>query len=631
MCGIAACVDFEGRGRAFPWALPMLRHRGPDANGNFSSCDGNVSLEHCRLAVIDPTNADANQPFPQDMARWVMIYNGEVFNFRELATELLAAGVHLHTNSDTEVVLQYYLKHGSQAFTRFRGMFALVIWDRATSTLIAARDPLGVKPLYYSVRDGVFLCCSEIRPLLRHPTLEHQFDHAGVVEFLAFGNNYSDRTVIAGIRKLPPGHFLSIQGGCVSVEEYWDVLPPGQTSDYADALARLPLLLREAVANSLVSDVPIGLMLSAGLDSSTVATLAAECVRPGNLTAYSVAFGEPTDEAAVAQRLAADLGIRHRTIAVDQSVVRGYFDEWFAKLDYPSANPTWIATALIARAAHADGLKVLVSGDGADELFGGYSRWMKYLKFHDVVWRRLGPSGRRVAGRALRTRSKGLAGDISRRAAAGGDLFVPSRPFHDRVLRRCLGPAGLSAVALAPPETPIEDLRRRFDCRAPAGDYLAWMSYASLKTMLVEDYLQRLDKMGMQYSVEGRVPLLDPQLCRFAFSLSQETKIGRYREKCLFREAVAKLLPRYIVERPKQGFFPPIDRWATELLNAQLHRHAHSSLLVEEGLVTPNALNLVTSGRWQSRYAAWTLATLLEWSEREMNGRVFQSAATDRG
>src|SRR5207245_5572358 len=193
-------------------------------------------------------------------------------------------------------------------------------------------------------------------------------------------------------------------------------------------------------------DVPVSLMLSGGLDSSTIAALAANLAGPHDLTAYSVSFGLPNDESEAAERLASDLGLRYREIKLDEEVVRAEFDDWLNGLDVPTANPTWIAVSSIARAVHEDGIKVLLSGDGGDELFGGYNRWMTYLRFHDLVWSRTPSRLRRVGGRAVRPLARGLAGDIARRAANGGDLFVGSRPFHDDDLAQCLGPVALKAA-----------------------------------------------------------------------------------------------------------------------------------------------------------------------------------------
>ena len=619
MCGIAVSVDLKGRGRSVPWALSALRHRGPDSEGTFRDASGNVALEHCRLAIIDPHNREADQPFFDPSGRWAIVYNGEVFNFAELRERLERRGVKFRTRSDTEVVLLGFIEEGERVLDRLRGMYAFVIWDSQTNEIFAARDQIGVKPLYYAVRDGIFAAASEIRPLLAHPDLKASLDPAGVVEFLSFGNNFHERTLVDGVRKLLPGHFLRISDGRVTVSEYWDVLPPdGPAPTFEAACEELRDRLDQAVRYAMVSDVPIAFALSGGLDSSTIAVLATRHAPPSDLTAYSIAFGESDDEAGVAARLARDLGFRHRVIQLSSRELRSAFDDWLATLDYPCGNPTWIAVSFIARRAHEDGIKVLLSGDGGDELFGGYTRWMKYLRFHARVWARAPRPVRKAAGVASRPWARGLAGDIARRASTGGDLFVPSRPFHDDLLARCLGPAGAAAAAADPPEGSLDGLRQRFRERLPDGDYLAWMSYVSLKTHLVEDFLQRLDKMAMQQSVEGRVPLLDPLLARWAFRLPQTLKVPGFREKALFRSAVAPLLPSYILERPKQGFCPPVERWATQLLGTR--PALDGGILADSGLIHLDGRDLAALTE-KNPFAAWTLGTLAEWSSRNLGAR----------
>jgi asparagine synthase (glutamine-hydrolysing) len=616
MCGIGVSVDTAGGDRSLPWALPLMRHRGPDGEGVLTMPEHQIVLEHCRLAIIDPANPEADQPFCDPTGRWALVYNGELFNFRELRADLERRGFRFRTNSDTEVVLQSFLADGEQAFGRFRGMFALVICDRETGELVAARDQIGVKPLYYMFEDGLFLAASEMRTMLGHPAVSRRLDLASVVEYLSFGYTLGERTLVEGIYKLAPGHALRLRDGRLEEIEYWDALPPEAPPSEGMLGEELIGLLDEAVAGALVSDVPISLMLSGGLDSSAVAVLAARHVPPSELTAYSVSFGLPTDESPAAARLAAELGIEHRELLLTKEILEDAFENWIASIDVPSANPTGVAVSHIARSVHEDGTKVLLSGDGGDELFGGYNRWMKYLRFHRQVWSRMPHNLKRAAGKAVSPLAPGLAGDIARRAGEGGDLFVGSRPFHDDDLARYLGPEGRKAAAASHPERGIVELRERFDARFPGADYLSWMSYASLKTSLVEDYLARLDKLAMRESVEGRVPLLDPVLTSWAFRIPQAQKVPGFEQKALFRRTVEQLLPAYITERPKQGFCPPVAGWASSLLADSLNG---SSVLYEEGIIAPNAVERLRRNPSEGdAFALWTLGTLLAWCERNL-------------
>jgi asparagine synthase (glutamine-hydrolysing) len=593
-----------------------MRHRGPDGEGICRIDEHEIVLEHVRLAIIDPDNREADQPFSDPTGRWVLVFNGEIFNFRELRGRLERRGVRFRTDSDTEVVLQSFIADGEMAFTTFRGMFALVIADRQTGELVVARDQIGVKPLYWSLRAGLFVAASEMRTMLAHPAAHPRLDHAGVVRYLACGHTGGERTLIDGVQQLPPGHGLRVRDGRCELFEYWDIVPAAAGPAPHNGTGDLLELLDEAVAASLVSDVPVSLMLSGGMDSATIAALAVRHVDPRELTAYSVSFGLPNDESAAAARLAGDLGMPHREISLTRENLADGFAEWLRGLDVPCANPTWIAVSHIARAVREDGGKVLLGGDGGDELFGGYERWMKYLRFHEQVWRRTPRRLRHVGGRAAQPFTSGLAKDISRRAREDGDLFVGSRLFHDDDLVRYLGPRGRAAIAAESPEHAVADLRRRFDATHPTGDYLAWMSYAMLKTHLAEDFLARLDKMGMAESVEGRVPLLDPVLAAWAFRVPQAEKVPGYRSKAMFRQAAQPLLPRYITERPKQGFCPPVADWAAALIAT---RSDELGILAEEGLVAPDALaRLAREPSANASFALWSLGTLTAWCSNNL-------------
>src|SRR4051794_32113891 len=256
MCGIAVGFDLRGLGRAEPWALPLIRHRGPDGEGVLTTPDGNLTFEHCRLAIIDPDNPEADQPFTDPTGRWTIAYNGEVFNFRELRRELERRGCTFRTDSDTEVVLLGFAADGERFLERMRGMFAFAIWDREARELFIARDQVGVKPLYYSLADDLLTVSSEIRPLLAHPRARPELDAEGVVEFLAFGGNLGERTIVSGVRRLLPGHWLRAGQGGVTVRQWWD--PIGAPLEpRADLEAVLRDRLDEAVAYALVSDVPL--------------------------------------------------------------------------------------------------------------------------------------------------------------------------------------------------------------------------------------------------------------------------------------------------------------------------------------------------------------------------------------
>ena len=342
-------------------------------------------------------------------------------------------------------------------------MFAFVIWDSQTNHVFAARDQVGVKPLYYHFEDGLLVIGSELRTIMEHPAVDKRLDEAGVLEYLAFGHASLGRTIVENVHTLPPGHSLTLEGGHLRVTEYWDALPAAMPAPDPGAVeSALLKLLDESVAASLVSDVPLALMLSGGFDSSTVARLAVDHVPASDLLAYSVAFGRHDDEAEAAGRFARELGIQHRTLSFDKAGLAARFETWAETMDVPCSNPTWLAVTEIAAAAREDGIKVLIGGDGGDELFGGYSRWMKYLRFHDRLWSNVPPGVRAKLGGALQGRTKGLARDIAGRARLRvGELFIGSRPFHEDQLAR----SRRSALGRVPRAL----LAGRFDPRSAQG------------------------------------------------------------------------------------------------------------------------------------------------------------------
>lgn len=612
MCGIACCIDFDGRGRAGPWATNLMTHRGPDARGIHVE-GGRISLEHCRLAIIDPTNTDANQPMFDESGRWALIYNGEVFNFVSLRGELEQQGEKFNTTSDTEVLLKGLLRHGQGFISRLRGMFAFVFVDLETNDLLAARDPVGVKPFYYSMADGLFVCGSELRTVLGHPKVGSALSIEAIAEYLAFGYVSGHRTLVGAVKKLEPGHLLTIQEGRLRITEYWDLEPsPVFEGRQSEAVEQLRSLLGQAVRRSMVSDVPVGLMLSGGLDSTAIAALASESAA-SRLTSFSVSFGDEDDESYLAAKVAADMGFRHQTVSLTDIEMDAEVDAWIAGLDEPTTNPTWIAVAGIARAAREKGIKVLLSGDGGDEIFGGYNRWMRYLSFHDRIWSRTPAAVRRAGGSLLTPVTRGLTRDIAMRARSGAQLFMGSRSFHDDELKRVLGPEGLEAVRRCPVNSHVEKLHRDFDTKASSHDYLARMTYISVKTSLVEDYLARLDKMGMMHSVEGRVPLLDVDLIKWGAGVTQDIRVTGYEQKALFRQAVATLVPRYILEQPKRGFCPPIQAWTGGLVRRNQWDHTP---VTDTGALRVDGVVGILKEPERNPYGAWALATLLAWHQQ---------------
>ena len=465
--------------------------------------------------------------------------------------------------------------------------------------LLAARDQIGVKPLYYTVAGGAFVAASELRTLIAHPAVRPELDPAAVVEYLSFGFVAGTGTLLDGIFKLQPGHSLRVAGRrCTHRRVLGRALgrADDQPNGRRDSLEELRQTLDAAVSGSLVSDVPVSLMLSGGLDSSAIAALGHEpCVRrrfdrllglvrsrDGRIDCRSPSRG--------------DLGIRHREILLTEESLAERLRQLARRHGSPLGEPD-----LDRRVVHRcgggrrTGTRSCSAGDGADELFGGYNRWMTYLRFHDRYWsapacdrasrdRTWDASVSHEVSPATSRAERATEGSCS--SAAGRSTMTisvaTSGLSHGKRLAR--GRPSLTSTLFASGST----------TRRPGGDQLAWMSYVALKTDLVEDYLVRLDTMGMRHSVEGRVPLLDVDLVELAFSLSQRAKVGpHYEQKALYRQAVSSFLPTYITDRPKQGFCPPVADWASSLLRSRVGDQLDS---LTEGLIAPDAVETLPHG-----------------------------------
>ena len=532
-------------------------------------------------------------------------------------------GVQFRTDSDTEVVLNALVLDGPEALKRFRGMFALLLWDAETRVLLAARDQIGVKPLYYTVSQGAFVAASELRTLIAHPAVKPELDPANVVEYLSFGFVAGAGTLLDGVFKLEPGHFLVVKDGAVRVAEYWDALSAEQTLSPTGGATRWRSCVKRSMrrlSGSLVSDVPVSLMLSGGLDSSAIAALATHHV-PAARSDRLLGLVRSPDGRIGCRRSSRG---RSRHAAPRDPAHR----ESLWPRGSTSGSPTWISRrrtqpgspcrASLPRSP-ADGNKVLLGGDGADELFGGYNRWMTYLRFHDRYWSRIPAIGRRVIGLGARPFARGLAGDIARRARNGGQLFVGSRPFHDDDLRRYLGPVAREAARAEAPESHVEALRERFDTRRPGGDQLAWMSYVALKTDLVEDYLVRLDTMGMRHSVEGRVPLLDVDLVELCILAVPESQGGATIRAEGAVPAGGFFVSAHLHHRavPSRVSARPSPTGRRRLLRSRV---GSPTRLIERGLITPDAVELLSRRRSvKASFALWALGTLSVWCDTNLS------------
>jgi asparagine synthase (glutamine-hydrolysing) len=642
MCGINGFAGTFGPsgGDLLARMNAAIAHRGPDDEGTFVDPTGTAGLGHRRLSILDLSPA-GHQPMADPSGRVHLAFNGEIYNFRELRADLERRGHRFLSRTDTEVVLSLYLEHGERMLDRLRGMFAFALWDGRTGTLFAARDHFGIKPLYYTrLDDGRLLVSSEAKALLACPDVPRGLHLPALADYLSFLWVGDPLTMFEGIAKLPPGHKLRWRDGRLAVEAWWDLSAPGAIADRPEAeLAdELRWRLDEAVRSQLISDVPVGAFLSGGLDSSGIVAAMARAHR-GEVRCYTIAvdpgdnaIDQFADDLPYARQVAAHLGVSLREVRATPDVA-ALWPGLVWHLDEPIADPAAINCYMIAVLARRDGTKVLLSGQGADELFAGY-RW----HLAPELMRRLAwlprPLGRVLASasRLLPGSAPGRLGGAARRArkllsAAGLDAdeqFVKYCQWTTASARTALlRDEVCAAVAGRDVEAWTRSLLGRRAGVSPLGARL----YRDLKTFLPALNLTYTDKSGMAVGLECRVPFLDVELVEFAATLPDSLKIRGLTGKYLLRRALADRLPEAVLTRPKTGFGVPLRRWIGHDLREMADDLLSEEAIHRRGLFRPGAVEAmrraVDRGSGDHAYVLWALMTLEIWQ------RTFLDAPRD--
>ncbi len=631
MCGIAGFVERSETARPREDARALLtrmceviRHRGPDDQG--IRVDAAAALGMRRLSIIDL--AGGNQPIPnEDGSVWI-VFNGEIYNFRELRSELEALGHRFATSSDTEVIVHAYESWGADAFARLRGMFGLALWDASSRTLLVARDRVGIKPIYYAETPGGLYFASELKSILCAPDVPRDVDLHALDHFLSFLYTPRDRSIFAHVRKLPPGHVLTWRDGRTTVTPYWQ-LPATETftGTEQDAIDALRDVLTDAVRAHLVSDVPLGAFLSGGVDSSVVVALMAKA-SGARVKTFSIGFDEPAfDELEHARRVATHYGTDHHEFVVRpdaltilDDLVR-HFDEPFADA---SAIPTWYVSAMARQ--H---VTVVLSGDGGDELFGGYDRYLPHPRvaaFDRYIPGRLHPIAAAVADRLPHgARGKNFLRHVGRTRRG---RYVDAIRYFGADEKPALLAAGVRAsLASSDPET---DVVRRFDNHASLP-WASQMMRVDIETYLPEDILTKVDRMSMAHSIESRVPLLDNEVIDFAATLPSTFKIRNGRRKHILKEVAAGLLPTGLVDRRKQGFGVPLGVWFRGGLRELFADTLLSPRALQRGYFEARFVSRLVdehlSGRRDHTLRLWQLVMFERWHQQYLDRTVADTMA----
>jgi asparagine synthase (glutamine-hydrolysing) len=625
MCGIVGIVE---RDLERPVAagdvqrmVRTLNHRGPDEEG--SVLLPGVGLAMRRLSIVDI--AGGQQPFANEDGTMQVVANGEIYNFPEVKRELMALGHRFRSRSDVEVLVHAYEEWGEAFLSRIRGMFALALWDGRTRTLVAARDRAGEKPLYYAQTPQGLRLASEIKALLSRPEVDRSIDPEALDQFLTYEYVIAPRTIFKSIRKLPPAHYLKYRDGEVTIRRYWDAadveVRPWTDAEAVDALRET---LGQAVRSQMMADVPIGLFLSGGIDSSAVGILLRDAPGGKDVSSFSMGFDDGSyNELPYARQVAGLCGTRHHegTVAPD---VAGLFDRLIVHLDEPFADVSLFPTFLVSRMAQQH-VKVVLTGDGGDELFGGYDAYQ--AEALAGTWARLMPdAAARAADKILGLvppgdQKKGMVNKAQR--FVDGLAHAPASIAQYRWMTFLGADSKARLYAHAFREALIssdvyEPVRTALG-RARGDDMLNRQLYADLSIYLADDILVKVDRMSMATSLETRAPFLDVGVMELAFSMPGHLKIRNGRRKHVVKEALAGLLPDAILNRRKEGFSIPMKQWLRRELKPMMNRLLAPDRMAARGFVEPAEVRRLVdehcAGRANHAHVLFSLMVFERWAQ----------------
>ena len=671
MCGIAGVLNYEAGAGTDPAALhdrlvrmrDTMTHRGPDGEGTWVADDGAVGLAHRRLAIVDLSDA-ALQPMCNGDGTIRVTFNGEIYNHLALRDELQRRGHRFKTDhSDTEVLVHGYAAWGAQGLVeRLDGMFAFALWDANARTLTLVRDRVGIKPLYFTRARGAFRFASEIKALLVDD-VTRDLEPAALNHYLSFLVAPPPLTMFKDVFKLPAAHLMQVDGhGAMRVRRYWNAVPgqgiePEHVAGMSDAererfyIRGLRERLEDAVQKRMMSDVPFGVFLSGGIDSSVNTALMSRLTnRP--VETFTVGFKDHPrlNELAYAARIAREFRTNHHEVLIDESDMTGYLDDLVHHQDEPIADWVCIPLYFVSKLAKDSGVTVVQVGEGSDEQFAGYYSYLAFLRLYRYCWqpyRRVVPRSLRRALATLAAAAAGAAhgldryADILRRAAHDQEFFWSGAHAFwniqkDRLLTApitveengwgALGEAGfdLTGLGAADSGAVVDSFLEPFDRAHPGRDALTRMIHSELRLRLPELLLMRVDKITMSTSVEGRVPFLDHRLVEFTMDIPMAAKVKGGEPKYLLKQALADVLPPDIINRRKMGFSAPMADW----LRGPFGRRAESAVL-GSGLMDRDILDRDhiaclfhdhRSGRRDTALQLWTLFNLTAWYDHWIDG-----------
>jgi asparagine synthase (glutamine-hydrolysing) len=674
MCGITGVFHYRNSGGIEAHTLASMRdamtHRGPDGAGSWISRDGRVGLAHRRLSIVDLSQAAAQPMSNEDGSVWVT-FNGEIYTHLELRSQLIQAGHLFRTHhSDTEVLLHGYEEWGLDGLAaRLSGDYAFALWDERERILSVVRDRIGVKPLYFAMQNGVFLFASEIKAILAHPAVSRDIDASAMYHYLTFLTTPAPMTMFKGIFKLPAGYYARIkEGGEFTAQRYWDAVPgqgiaAGETQGlsakareqfYVDGIRSR---LEEAVRERMMSDVPFGVFLSGGIDSSTnVALMSRMMDRP--VETFTVGFSDHThlNELEYARLVAKTFKTNHHEILIQERDMMGYLDNLIHSQDEPLADWVCIPLYFVSKLAKDSGVTVIQVGEGSDEQFSGYASYMGYLRLYQRYWKPFTSLLPKFAQRGAAAVARQAArlkpdwevyADVVQRATRGREYFWSgATTFWDIMKDQLVLPGSIHRNG-----TPTELIRagmipenyyetdsfnivasfvRHFDREYPERDVLTRMIYNEFKLRLPELLLMRVDKISMSVSLEARVPFLAHKLVEFTMDIPMEWKVRNHTAKYLLKKAVEGLIPHEIIYRKKMGFGAPMSQWLKGRFGEEAQAQLLRSPLLDRGYFDTDYIRGLfqdhRSLRRDNSLLIWTLFNLTSWYDYWIERRAASAA-----
>lgn len=613
MCGIAG-VWGEFNKDILRRMTVSIAHRGPDDHGVYESIDGKIALCHTRLSIIDLSNRAA-QPMSDEASRTHIVFNGEIYNYNELRKMMELRDEKFRSDSDTEVILRLFLKKRTKVVDYLIGMFAFAILDERENALYIFRDRIGVKPLYYFQKGDIFIFASELKAIAQHPAFSKELDTAALLEYLRFGYISGEKTIYKHAHKLPPGCFMKVTApDRISVERYWnpDAFAP-QKMDEEDILQRLEDLFSSAFSYRLVSDVPVGIFLSGGIDSTLVAAILA---KKHNISTFTIGFDDPAyDESPHAKKIAEHLGTKHTELRLTQDDAAGVLEKLPEIYDEPFADSSGIPTYIISKLARRH-VKVALSADGGDELFCGYSRYQavklaveRFSKIPSVVRLLSANAIEMLPDEVVETLLELLKPGVKGSAASKKRRLVQlmrkqgAIETYQKIVSEWTDEELSKLLAISPPSSILHF--------PSSSDILHSVMLFDLKHYLPDDLLVKVDRASMAVSLEAREPMLDHRLVEYALTIPSKLKLRRGQTKYVVRKILKKYVPEKLWDRPKQGFSIPYAKWFSGDLNKEI-KSAIADLARWE-IFNGEYLRQIENSQ---KYSLWTLYVLSRWKAK---------------